>query len=63
MERILTSTDKQMAALQTVDDEICEWKLEGDGYYHTTCREVVQSILDIDGMRFCPYCGYKLRLC
>ena len=45
--------------------EICEWKnIENDmgGFYHTTCGERVQSILEIDGMRFCPYCSRKLRL-
>jgi hypothetical protein len=46
--------------------EICEWKLTkeswGDGY-HTNCGEIVQSILDIAGMKFCPYCSRKLRPC
>ena len=43
--------------------EICDWKVESDSYYHTTCGEVVQSILDITGIEFCPYCSRKLRPC
>lgn len=44
-------------------DEICDWKAESDGYIHTTCGEIVQSILDIAGMKFCPYCSRKLHQC
>jgi len=43
--------------------EICDWKVESDTYYHTSCGEIVQSILDIAGMKFCPYCSRKLRPC
>jgi hypothetical protein len=46
--------------------EICEWKIEKHDdyeYYHTNCNEIVQSILPIAGMKFCPYCSRKLRPC
>ena len=40
--------------------EICEWIFKTDAYYYTTCGEIVQSLLSIDGMKFCPYCSRKL---
>ena len=50
-------------AAQQAQGETCSWaKTEydwGEGY-GTECGERVQALIDIEGMRFCPYCGRKL---
>jgi len=53
-------------ARQLSPPEICEWEIkenEHGGFFHTSCGELVQSILSIDGMQFCPYCSRKLLPC
>ena len=57
---VLKSSESATTAPNNARGEICEWKLKNDTYYHTTCGEIVQSILDIEGMKFCPYCSRKL---
>ena len=48
---------------QQPQGEICSWewiKNDVGGFYHTTCGERIQSLLDIDGFKFCLFCGRKL---
>lgn len=44
------------------ENKFCEWRLKNDGYYRTSCSEIVQAILDINDMQFCPYCGERLQV-
>jgi hypothetical protein len=59
----LKASGGEPPATQQAQGEICTWaKTEyewGEGY-GTGCGERVQSLIDIEGMRFCPYCGRKL---
>lgn len=48
---------------QQLKAEICEWNTKDFGEwsgYATSCGERVQSIMPLDGMRYCPYCSRKL---
>ncbi len=48
---------------QQPQGEICSWewiKNDVGGFYHTSCGEKVQSLLEIDGFKFCLFCGRKL---
>ena len=57
------SVESATTSQQQPQGEICEWKPNRyelwDGYA-TSCGERVQSLMPLNGMRFCPYCGRKL---
>ena len=63
IERQLDSAQAQAPGHQQAQGETCAWtetEYEWGTGYATSCGERVQSLIDIEGMRFCPYCGRKL---
>lgn len=59
----LKAKESTVTDTQQLKAEICEWNTKDFGEwsgYATSCGERVQSIMPLNGMRYCPYCSRKL---
>jgi len=47
------------------DVEVCEWKIDKEKGYHSTCGEFIEFIAFVSipstDFKYCPFCGNKIK--